>query len=167
MASLVALTTVACGGKKPQPKEPAFTETVADAGAEEEPPKPKTLYDRLGGKEGIAKVVDVFVQKVAAADATKKRFSKLKPERVENLKTQLTEQICALTGDPDKPECTYDKSMKEVHKNMKITEAEWNATVKALSDALDEAKVDPEDKSQLIGKLAGMHDDIVAPKKKR
>ena len=43
----------ACGpSKKPPPKEPAHTETIADAGVEEEAaPPPKSLYERLGGKE--------------------------------------------------------------------------------------------------------------------
>ena len=47
----------ACGpSKKPPPKEPAHTETITDAGVEEEAaPPPKSLYEWLGKKEALTK----------------------------------------------------------------------------------------------------------------
>jgi hemoglobin len=161
------LGTFACG-KKPAPKEPTITETVADAGPEDaappEPPKPKSLYERLGGKEAIAKVVDTFIKNVASNDATKKRFAKLPKDRVEKFRGNLVAQICKETGG----DCEYTgKSMKDAHKNMKITEAEWNATVSALKAALDENKVGQNEQDDLIAAIAPMKDDIVESKKKK
>ena len=51
--------------------------------------------------------------------------------------------------------------MKETHKGMKITDAEWDATVEALSKALDKHKVPADQKQELIGLLASMKADIV------
>jgi hemoglobin len=163
-AGLVAL--VACG-KKPPPKEPTITETVADAGpvdaAVAEPPKPKSLFERLGGKEGITKVVDAFVVNLTHNDVVKKRFAKLPKEKVEKFKTNLVAQICKESGG----DCDYTgKSMKDAHKGMKITDAEWNATVSALRAALDESKVGSEEQSDLIAAIAPMKDDIVEVKAK-
>ena len=55
--------------------------------------------------------------------------------------------------------------MKEAHKGMKITEAEWNATVSALKAALDENKVAENEQNDLIAAIAPMKDDIVEGKK--
>ena len=160
------LAAFACGGKPP-PKEPMITETVADAGPEDaappEPPKPKSLFERLGGKEGIGKVVDSFLKNVAANDVTKKRFAKLPKDRLEKVKNSLVDQICEAAGG----ECKYaGKDMKAVHKGMKITDPEWTATVSALKAALDENKVPEPEQNDLVALLAPMHDDIVEIKDK-
>ena len=44
---------------------------------------------------------------------------------------------------------------------MKITEAEWNATVEDLVKALDKHKVPEKEKQELLGLLAPMRPDIV------
>jgi len=168
----VGLGSFACG-KKPTPKEPTITETVSDAGPEDaappEPPKPKSLYERLGAKEGITKVVDSFIKNLTGNDLTKKRFAKLPKERVEKFRKNLIDQICKESGG----DCEYTgKTMKEAHKGMKVTDAEWNATVSALKAALDENKVAENEQNDLIAAIAPMKDDIVndgkpkpAPKK--
>jgi hemoglobin len=161
-AGLVGLA--ACG--KPAPKEPMITETVADAGPETapEPPKPKSLFERLGGKEGITKVVDAFITNCVHNDVIKKRFTKLSKEKVDKLKSNLVDQICKESGG----DCEYaGKSMKDSHKGMKITEAEWNATVSALKAALDENKVAENEQNDLIAAIAPMKDDIVDAKPKK
>jgi hemoglobin len=44
---------------------------------------------------------------------------------------------------------------------MKITEAEWDATVQDLDKALDKNKVPAKEKSELFGLLGPMKKDIV------
>lgn len=154
---------VACGGKPP-PKEPLVQETVSDAGPPEpppEPPKPKSLFERLGGKEGIAKIVDSFVKNVTNNDATKKRFAKLQKEKIEKLRTNLTDQICKESGG----ECEAEKA-KDATKGLKITDAEWNAALSALKAALEENKVAENEQNDLIASLAPMKDDVVEVKAK-
>jgi hemoglobin len=56
--------------------------------------------------------------------------------------------------------------MKDSHKGMKVTEAEWNATVSALKAALDENKVAENEQNDLIAAIAPMKDDIVEVKPK-
>ncbi len=156
----------ACGGKKP-PKEPAITETVADAGVEDAAPpppeKPKSLYERLGGKDAIAKVVDGFITKLNADPKTKGKIGKVKGAKLDHFKAMLVDQLCEATGGTEK---YTGKDMKTAHKGMKITEDEWNATVADLKAALDEAKVPEKESGELFSLLAPMKDDIVEVKPK-
>lgn len=156
----------ACGGKKPPPKEPAVIETVADAGEEPEAeaPAPKSLYERIGGKDALAQVVDTMMKNVAADTKISKRFAKLKGDKMDEFKEKLVNQLCELTGG----ECEYaGKNMKDAHKGMKIKEDEWNAFVADLKAALDEHSVSADDQADLMALLGPMHDDIVEVKPKK
>jgi hemoglobin len=122
------------------------------------PDKPPSLYQRLGGREGIRGVVDDFVANVVADDRVKRRFAALPPPAVEKLKTNLSDQICEATGGP----CAYlGRDMKTSHAGMGITETEWNATVEALSKALAKRNVPAREQQELLGALGPMKKDIV------
>ena len=117
-----------------------------------------SLYKRLGGREGIALVVDDFVSNMVADTRVNERFKAMKAPEVFKLKANLADQICDATGGP----CSYlGRDMKTTHQGMKITEAEWSATVENLTKALDKHKVGAKEKQELIGALAPMKGDIV------
>ena len=117
-----------------------------------------SLYKRLGGREGIALVVDDFVANAAADPRIKDRFAGLKPPEVFRLKSNLADLICDASGGP----CSYlGKDMKTAHKGMNITEAEWNATVEALVKALDKHRVGAKEREELLALLGPMKADIV------
>jgi hemoglobin len=158
---IVGLTPVtvdaqACAGAYEQGKGTNFGACAAGAAAVAAPAV--SLYKRLGGREGIALVVGDFVATMAADPRVNARFKTLKPAEVEKFKSNLADQICDATGGP----CSYlGKDMPTAHKDMKITEAEWNATVENLGKALDKHKVGPKEKQELVGILAPMKGDIV------
>ena len=128
--------------------------TMGDSGAATAP----SLYKRLGGREGIALVVNDFVGNMAGDTRVNARFKDMKPADVEKLKSYLADQICDASGGP----CSYlGRDMKTVHTGMKITEAEWNATVENLGKALDKHKVGAKEKQELVALLAPMKGDIV------
>jgi hemoglobin len=119
---------------------------------------PPTLYKRLGGREGIALVVGDFVTNMAGDSRVNARFKDMKGPDVEKLKSNLSDQICDATGGP----CSYlGRDMKTTHKGMKITDAEWNATVENLTKALAKNNVPAKDQSELLGLLGPMKADIV------
>ena len=115
----------------------------------------KSLFERLGGKGAIKAVVDEFVS-IAAADARiNKKFAKT---NIDRLKFELVEQVCAATGGP----CKYKGlDMKPAHKNMGVTEGEFNALVEDLVKALDKFKVGDKEKNELLGALGPMKSQIV------
>ena len=117
-----------------------------------------SLYKRLGGREGIALVVGDFTANMAADPRVNERFKGMKPPEVERFKSNLADQICDATGGP----CSYvGKDMKKAHEGMKITEAEWNATVENLVKALDKNNVPAQAKQELLALLGPMKKDIV------
>jgi hemoglobin len=121
-------------------------------------PAAPSLYRRLGGREGIATVVGDFTATMAADARVNERFKGMKPPEVERFKSNLADQICEAAGGP----CSYlGKDMKTAHAGMKITEAEWNATVENLVKALDKNNVPAQTKQELLGKLGPMKGDIV------
>jgi hemoglobin len=119
-------------------------------------PAAPSLYKRLGGREGIAQVVDSFYANLVADERVNARFKGVKD--VLKLKANMADQICEATGGP----CSYlGRDMKTTHTGMKVTEAEWNATVENLTKALDKHNVGAKEKQELIGSLAPMKGDIV------
>src|SRR5262249_7890975 len=105
---------------------------------------PNNLWKRLGGGEKNNKVVDDFVAAIAKDDkvnVTRNGKYKLDDDKVAALKKSLVAFMSAATGGPTKYE---GKSMKEVHKDMGITDAEFDAAAKHLKDALEKngAKAD-------------------------
>ena len=115
----------------------------------------KLLYDRLGGKPAITAVVDDFIGNVGGDARINKRFA---TADIPRLKSMLVNQICQASGGP----CTYTgASMKDAHKGMKITDAEFNALVEDLVKSLDKFKVGAQEKGELLTALGGMKPDIV------
>jgi len=120
----------------------------------------KTLYSRLGGKKAITAVVDQFVTNCATDTRINKFFADTAKDknRLAKFKTNLVNQICQASGGP----CKYmGKSMKEAHKGMGITDADFNALVDDLVKALDKFHVGETEKKELLGALGPMKGDIV------
>ena len=117
--------------------------------------KEKPLYERLGGKTAITAVVDEFVANVAGDTRINKFFA---TTNIPNLKMQLVNQICEASGGP----CKYTgRSMKEAHKGMGVSGADFGALVEDLTKALDKFKVGEKEKGELLGVLGPMKVDIV------
>jgi hemoglobin len=116
---------------------------------------PRTLYDRLGGKEAITSVVDSFVARVAADERINKKFARSNILRV---KAMLVDQICGATGGP----CTYTgRNMKEAHRNMAVTDGEFSALVEDLVATLNSFNVPKAEQDELLAILGSMKADIV------
>jgi hemoglobin len=167
VVTLVTLMLAACGAKKPpMPAEPPVAEVVADAGPEppaEDAAPPPSLYDRIGGKDGVAAVADIFAKNLVADPRVNKLFKKSKDD-LEHFKAMLGDQICELAGGP----CQYTgKSMKDAHKGMGITDGQFDAVVEDLKLALDEKGVSEQDKSELFAAIAPTKADIVEKKGKK
>ncbi len=128
-----------------------------------EPAGIPTLFTNLGGLPAITAVVDQFLANVVGDNRINKFFTQTvaNPERVAALRQNLIDQVCAGAGGP----CTYKgKDMKSAHRNMMITDAEFDALVDDLIKALDKFSVPLPEKAALLGVLAPMRADIVEKK---
>lgn len=120
--------------------------------------KGRSLYDRLGAKEGITTVVDAFVAKVGADKRINGYFASTD---LTKLKMHMVNQICEATGGP----CKYTgRTMKQTHAGMGVTDAAFAALVEDLVATLDEHKVGKAEKEELLGILGPMKGDIVEKK---
>jgi hemoglobin len=104
------------------------------------PPK-KPLWDRLGGEKAVKVVVHDFV--VAAIKDPKINFLrdgkyKLDDKGVAKLEQSLVEYMSSVTGGPLK---YSGRDMKEAHKGMKITDAEFQALVDLFTQTLLKHKI--------------------------
>jgi hemoglobin len=115
----------------------------------------KSLYERLGGKEAISAVVNEFVARVGADQRINTFFAKTD---IPKFKEHLVNQICEASGGP----CKYTgRSMKESHRGMGVSTADFNALVEDLVGALDKFKVGEQEKKELLAVLGPMKTDIV------
>ena len=118
-------------------------------------PVTRSLYERLGGKPAIVKVVDAFVARVAADRRINGFFAHTD---IPQLKQHLVDQICQASGGP----CTYTgRTMKDTHRGMGISHAQFDALVEDLLGALDLFHVPAPEQKELLSLLGPMRPDIV------
>lgn len=124
----------------------------------------KTLWDRLGKEENVRKVVDDFV--ALAGSDPKVNFTRngkytLTPADVASLKTGLVSFISQNTGGPLKYE---GRPMKPAHRDMGITDAEFDASVSDLRKALEKNGAKPADIKALVEIVETTRSQIVESK---
>lgn len=160
-----------CGGSKapvapPRPTPPPVAVPSTTAPPQPpEPPAPKTLYDRLGGTDGILAVVDGLLKNVGDDTRIRRVFEKVlkDKDRAAHLRGQLAALFCQEAGG----DCKVDgRAVKAAHKELRLGDPEWNAFVEDLTKALRDKGVAEADQSELLQKLGAMHDDIVTVRKK-
>lgn len=114
-----------------------------------------TLYQQLGGKPAITKVVDDMVANVAADNRINHYFAKT---NIPHLEMELVTQICQGTGGP----CHYTGlSMRQAHKGMNLSTADFNALVEDLQKSMDSNNVPLGLQNQLLALLAPMEPHVV------
>lgn len=131
----------------PYPRSPA------NAGAT--PFSGDTLAKAFGGKAGIRRLVDRFVD----LNTTDPRIAPIfKSHDMVRLRRTLFEQFCYLLD----AGCTYTgRDMKSSHKNLGTTRADLNALVENLQRAMRENDVPFRAQNRLLSKLAPMDKDVV------
>jgi hemoglobin len=121
-------------------------------------PKEPTLYERLGGYNAIAAVVDDFIGRLVADKQFQKFFSGFSTDSKKRIRQHFVDQICAATGGP----CVYTgRDMKTTHGGLGITEREWNAGNKHLLASLDKFKVGKKEKDDVMAFVMTLKKDIV------
>jgi hemoglobin len=122
---------------------------------------PVTLWDRLGGEEGAAKIVDEWLTR--AMNDPKVNFArngeyKMDDKQLKVLKESFVKLASLVSEGPHKYE---GKRMVEAHKSMKITDAEYDAFVGHLVTALKNNKVKEEDIAALRTAVRTIRSNIV------
>ena len=114
-----------------------------------------TLYDDLGGKAGIDRIVDVSVDNYLADPRIKDIFSESNMDRI---RMELKDQFCQLAGGP----CVYKgHDMVAAHKGLHLTNANFNALVEDLQDAMSKCDIPFATQNRLLALLAPYQHQVV------
>jgi len=120
----------------------------------------ESLYSRLGGRKVITAFVHEFISNIAEDSRINKLFvdAAMDPKRLGRFKGNLVDQICQASGGP----CKYKgKDMKAAHKEIGITDVNFNAFLEDFAKALDTFNVAATEKNELLGLLGRMKSEIV------
>ena len=158
-------------------KSPAASPTGrTDAKSAEEQAK-LTLFERLGGEEGITAVVDDFVPRALAdprvnwerrggknggifrRNRTESVTWQPSEQNVAALKKHLVQFIALATGGP----AQYDgKDMKAAHSGLAISNAEFDAAIGDLKASLDKLRIGTKEQKELLAIVESTRPQIVS-----
>jgi hemoglobin len=159
-AALVARSLPAAAQDRPITKPAAPVQPAQQA--------QKSLYDRVGGVYSIAALVDDYIDNLVK-DPTVMANAQVKAavekaaaaHGVPGLKYQITALVVEGTGGPYK---YYGRDMKQTHKSMGITQAQWDASAVVFKATMDRYKVPAKEQDELFALINRSHDDIVIAK---
>lgn len=124
----------------------------------------KSLYERLGGVKPISLVVDDFIDRLVG-DEMLNQNPMIVAGRENSpdpyLKFRVTNMVCQATGGP----CEYTgMGMKQSHKHLNITEAEWQRMRELFKETLDKFQVPEQEQQELFDIVESTKADIVTVK---
>lgn len=125
--------------------------------------KPRTLYQRIGGYDVIAKIVDDFGPKLGKDPDIGPLVASLSMSSRMRNRQLIVDQLCQMTGGP----CVYiGRTMQASHQGLGITEAHWEKAGKLMAETLDTMKIGEPEKSEFLALVDTLRPDIVEQKKK-
>ncbi len=122
-----------------------------------------SLYERLGGVYAIAAVVDDFIDRIMddprlnanpKVDEAHHRVSRA------GFKYLVTEMVCWATGGPQR---YTGRSMLDSHRDLAITEGEWQVFLGDFKATLDRFAVPAAEQAELFAIVESTKKDIVLP----
>ncbi|WP_262178016.1 truncated hemoglobin [Haloarcula laminariae] len=115
-----------------------------------------TLYERLGGQDGIRAVVDDFYDRLVADDSLGPFFE---DADVSKLRRTQTDFLCEAAGGPE----TYDATpVREAHIDVPFTPEHIERAVELLYRSLDEFDVPDEDADAVVEAVAAFEEELLA-----
>lgn len=202
LATTALCAVVGCGGTKATKKDDFFTSGSREAdqrasqrmakeqqlggtgqgketagageGAAAQAEGKQTLFDRLGGQQGITAIVDDFTPRVLADPRVNWERKGVKSgglfsrdesatwnptaQNVATLKKHLVQFLSLATGGPTK----YDGGeMKNVHAGMRITNPEFDAVIGDLKASLDKLRIPDKEQKELLAIVESTRPQIV------
>ena len=115
-----------------------------------------SLYDRLGGADGISAIVEDVVANHLANPLVQTRFMAVKD--VDHLKKMAREFFGAGSGGP---EHYTGRDMLTTHRGMNISEQEYMAVMDDILAALDKHKIDDATRKDVLAILYSLKGEII------
>lgn len=118
------------------------------------------MYERLGGADGIARLVDDIVAAHMRNPVIKARFLPYaeRPDHLAQVKGHLRGFLSAGSGGP---EAYAGRSMPEAHRGMNISTEEYFAAVDDILDTLARHGIDQQTRSEVLGIAYALKGEII------
>lgn len=137
---------------------------VASASCAEQRPAPKgpSLYERVGGINNIAMLIDdvierSYVDEVFKANPLIEEAHKRYPKAA--YKYNATSLACMVMGGPQK---YTGRSLKDAHQHLLVTETEWQELIKIFKESMNSFKVPQKEQNEILGIIESTKGDILA-----
>ncbi|MEB2871538.1 group I truncated hemoglobin [Pseudomonas rhizosphaerae] len=122
---------------------------------QQQPAGDDSLYQALGGKPGISRIVEGMLLNVARDERIVAHFRNV---NIELLRVQLINKFCVEAGGP----CQYTgDDMVEAHKGQNISRSEFNALVEDLIKAMEAQGVPVPAQNRLLARLAAQRGEVI------
>jgi hemoglobin len=117
-----------------------------------------SLYERLGGYDGIAAYVALVFPRVAQHPDLAHMFRGHGKDSQQRQFQLVVELVCHKTGGP----CAYiGRPMPPVHEGLGITEANWTTFMKIITDGMEEKRYPTDVRAEFLQVWRGFHDGVV------
>ncbi|EMA68049.1 truncated hemoglobin [Halorubrum kocurii] len=116
----------------------------------------ETLYDRLGGHDGIRAVVDEFYDRLVDDDELGPFFA---DADMETLRRTQTDFLCEAAGGPE----TYDAApVRDAHLHVPFTPAHIQRALELLDESLESFDVPSDDAEAVVQAVADYEQELLA-----
>ena len=117
---------------------------------------PPSLYERLGRREGIARITADLMKNHMANTLVNARY--MNSEDLARVERRVVEFFCAGTGGP---EAYTGKDMLATHKGMNINEQEFMTVIDDAMDALQRNGIDDATRNEVLAVLWSMRREVL------
>lgn len=137
---------------------------VASASCAEQKPAPKdpSLYERVGGINNIAVLIDdvierSYVDEVFKANPLIEEAHKRYPKAA--YKYNATSLACMVMGGPQK---YTGRSLKDAHQHLRVTEIEWQELIKIFKESMNSFNLPQKEQNEILGIIESTKGDVLA-----
>lgn len=129
--------------------------------AQTPPPETTTLFERLGGTEGITAIVDDVIEAHMNNPAINARFKPYQdqPERFAEIRQHTIEFFSAGSGGPVEYK---GKSMSATHQGMNISAVEYMHVIDDIMGVLKKHHIDDESQKDVLAILWSLKETIIS-----
>lgn len=114
-----------------------------------------TLYDDLGGEQGVETLVEGLIERIGHDEQIFHYFAET---HVSRFREKLIEHFCQISDGP----CTYTgDNMHDIHVGMKINEQDFNHLVDMLYEQMASQNIPHTTQNRLIARLAPLRKQII------
>ena len=118
----------------------------------------KSLYERLGGYDAIAAVVDALMVRIKGDDKLRRFYDHRGADGIAREEQLLVDFLCASSGGP----VIYTgRDMKSVHVGMRLDEEDWERAMAHLAATLEAFEVPENEKGEVMSFHESLKPEIV------